>query len=319
MALTVLIFQDLTPLGLFQKAKMLRSFLFKNYLNFLFFMKHKNFSAPLYRKICLSRLENGNCDCYSFFFLAGNFLNLIVLSSMLFLILSVVLSVNPAEGADAWLEDVNAKKVNGYIFINAELKGAFTKDIIEAISSGSPTRFKYQIKIRKNRGFWLDKDVHEYEIYHTVTYDVLKREYLVSRTYPDGDFEENLSTVKWETMQQWMANLSSIKIPCTKIRDQKAEYFLKIKAEMKCIKIPFPFNYLFVFVSLWNFDTPWVRVPVELSGTIDMQQIRNQPSTYREKAKPAAGSSDPNFSYEDKIHQDLDSIDKDSMEAPYLR
>jgi hypothetical protein len=192
----------------------------------------------------------------------------IKLSALIFLVLIVIIysniifCVNTSEGAKATLKKIQALKNNKTIIINATLEGAFSPDITEAISSGAPTRFRFLIHLMKKRGFWLDKKVKELTLHHTVIYDVLKKEYLTTRSFPGGS-EESYTTEDWDEMAQWMSELKSVRFNIPQLKDQKEKYYLKIRAEMKCIKIPFPLNYLLAFVALWNFDTPWIKVPLD--------------------------------------------------------
>ena len=118
------------------------------------------------------------------------------------------------------------------------------------------------INLMKNRGLWFDKKVKEFYVHHTVMYDVLKKQYIATRSYSQG-LEENLTTSDWDEMVSWMSELKAVHFSVPELKDPKAEYYLRIRAEMKCIKIPFPLNYLLAFVALWNFDTPWVKVPLD--------------------------------------------------------
>lgn len=170
--------------------------------------------------------------------------------------------VTPCEGAKARLTNIQAMKTLQGIILDAAIEGAFTRDITEAITSGAPTRFKFLIRVMKRRGFWFDKEVREFTIHHTVTYDVLKKEYLAIRSYPEST-EENLTTADWDEMVRWMSTLSAVQLAIPELKDREGHYYLSIRAEMKCIKIPFPLNYLLAFVALWNVDTPWVRVSLD--------------------------------------------------------
>jgi hypothetical protein len=174
----------------------------------------------------------------------------------------IVFCVNTSEGAKATLKEIQAIKNNNSIIVNATLEGAFSPDITEAISSGAPTRFRFLIHLMRKRGFWLDDKVKELTLHHTVIYDVLKKEYLTTRSFPGGS-EESYTTENWDEMAQWMSELKSVQFDVPELKHKKDRYYLKIRAEMKCIKIPFPLNYLLAFVALWNFDTPWVKVPLD--------------------------------------------------------
>ncbi|MBN2373314.1 DUF4390 domain-containing protein [bacterium] len=181
-----------------------------------------------------------------------------------FIMINFFLYVKSAEGAKAILNYVQAIVNQDTVNLDAVLENAFTSDIVDAVSSGASTRFRFLIRVKKNRRLWFDKNIQEYEIYHTVTYDVLKKEYLVTISYPDGSVG-NQSTTEWEEMSQWMSELKSVAIPLPGIKNRDADYHLSLRAEMKCIRIPFPLNYLLAFVTLLNFDTPWVNVPLNLN------------------------------------------------------
>lgn len=166
-----------------------------------------------------------------------------------------------AEGATkAWFENIKIERGDKGLIFSATLVGAFNNDVKEAISGGTVTRFKFNINIKRRRGFWFDKNIRKYEILHTVAFDVLKKEYTVLKTYPDGN-EENLTTAQWNTMEKWMSHLRFPDTSFPEIQEEDVEHFFNIKAELKCIKIPFPLNYLLVFLPLWNFDTPWFEIP----------------------------------------------------------
>ena len=199
----------------------------------------------------------------------GLFRNIILRTGFIIMIFCLFLGsdmffcARPSEGAKAKLTEIQAVKVHETVILDATLEGAFNRDIIEAVSSGAPTRFRFMIRLMKNRGLWFDKKVKEFDVHHTVMYDVLKKQYVATRSYSQG-VEENLTTSDWDEMVQWMSELKAVHFSTPELKDPKAEYYLRIRAEMKCIKIPFPLNYLLAFVALWNFDTPWVRVPVDI-------------------------------------------------------
>ena len=150
---------------------------------------------------------------------------------------------------------------NDYIYINAKVKGAFTEGITEAINSGIPTTFKYYCELKKGHLFWFDKKVLKKLIYHRVEYDTLKKEYKV--TIDDEIAPQVKVTKSEEEMRRWMAGIDSLPfLPSQEIQPGK-KYKIRLKAEMKCIKMPFPLNYLLSYISFWDFDTPWVssRIP----------------------------------------------------------
>jgi len=111
----------------------------------------------------------------------------------LFLGLDIFFCARHSEGAKAKLAKIQAVKIHETVILDATLEGAFNRDIIEAVSSGAPTRFRFMIRLMKNRGLWFDKKVKEFDVHHTVMYDVLKKQYVATRSYSQG-VEENLPT-----------------------------------------------------------------------------------------------------------------------------
>ena len=228
--------------------------------------------------------------------------NIIIYLLFFCLIANLSFYVKSAEGAKAVLNNVQTTVNQDTVDIDALLEGAFTSDITDAVSSGAPTRFRFLIRFIKNRRLWPDKKIQEFEIHHTVTYDVLKKEYLVTRSYPDGT-EDNLSTTEWEEMAQWMSELKSVSILLPEIKNRNANYHLNLRAEMKCIRIPFPLNYLLAFVALLNFDTPWVRVPLNLD-TIPSETAIIGKSPIYEKEPPIHEEEPPIYEEETPIHEE---------------
>jgi len=46
--------------------------------------------------------------------------------------------------------------------------------------------------------------------------------------------------------------------PLTLLRKDK-NYYLRIKAELDKVRLPLHLEYVFFFVSLWDFETDWLR------------------------------------------------------------
>jgi len=154
---------------------------------------------------------------------------------------------------------------NNHIYINAKVKGAFTEGITEAINSGIPTTFKYYLELKKQHLFWFDKKIVKKLIQHRVEYDTLKKEYRV--TIDNGISSQVKISRNEEEMKKWMASIDSLRfLPSQKI-DPIKKYQIRLKAEMKCIKMPFPLNYLLSYISFWDFDTPWVSLRIPPKST----------------------------------------------------
>lgn len=186
-----------------------------------------------------------------------------------------------------FIADISVTNSSSDLLLSAKLKGGFTTEIEEIIHSGAPTTFTYYIKVMRYRSGWYDSTEYSKTIKRTVKYDVLKKEYkfseeivepaspphkknnlasteIVQETKQNEKGSENSdipanekATKDIDELKKWLANLESIKITPTKPPASGSKYYVNIKADLKTIKLWFPFNYILFFVSLWDVTTDW--------------------------------------------------------------
>jgi len=96
------------------------------------------------------------------------------------------------------------------------------------------------------------------EFHHTIQYDPIRGEYLVT-------LEENRSshvTSNLEEAKRWMAKVEEVEVRPSSQLKPGIPTELRIKAELVPVKLPFHLEYLFFFVSLWDFETKWHIEPL---------------------------------------------------------
>jgi len=194
----------------------------------------------------------------------------VVVSLFLSLLLISVLQSGThslAWAGKAEIVDFTITRARDYIYVDAKLKGAFTSGIKEAIASGIPTTFRFYLELFKPRQLWFDKKPANRIIQHSVKYDTLTKEYQV--TLYDGVSSQVRITKDEGQMRRWMASLISVRfVRSRKVPSSGKNYRIRLKAEMKCIKMPFPLNYLlYLPISFFDFDTPWItsHIPAAVS------------------------------------------------------
>jgi hypothetical protein len=173
---------------------------------------------------------------------------------------------SPAWAARAEIVNFTITRGKDYVYIDAKLKGAFTSGIKDAIASGVPTTFRYYLELIKPRLLWFDKRSAKRVIQHSVSYDTLKKEYQI--TLDDGVSPQVRVTRNEEEMKRWMSSLVSVRFLPSMELPSSRKYRIRLKAEMKCIKMPFPLNYLLAYlISFLDFDTPWVTSSIPAAVT----------------------------------------------------
>lgn len=58
-------------------------------------------------------------------------------------------------------------------------------------------------------------------------------------------------------LERWMTHLEKVDLGPAKGLDRYTRYYIRVRCEMKSIKLIPPFNYILFFVSFWDFDTDW--------------------------------------------------------------
>ena len=138
------------------------------------------------------------------------------------------------------------------IKVSFTVMNAFTKEIEEAIGSGLPTSFTFFVEMSRVKSRWFNEGVGKWQFKHTVKYDTLKEEYEITRDEADA-----VRTKDFGEMKKIMSTGSAITLNYVKPVIPGQDYELKLKAELRTVKLPFLLNYMFFFVRYWDFETDW--------------------------------------------------------------
>ena len=136
------------------------------------------------------------------------------------------------------------------VYLNVE--GAFREKMQAAILSGVPTTFSFFITLFKARNLWFDKKIADIKVIHTVKYNNLKKEFVVKRSWENGD---PLVTQSFEEVKKLMTEIDSLKIIPLSSLEKGLNYQIQAKAELSKLTLPFYLHHVFIFLSLWDFET----------------------------------------------------------------
>jgi hypothetical protein len=179
-----------------------------------------------------------------------------VLYRSIFLIFSVLLVLTPPLSAEnAGINDLLVSNNVNHVLVYARVTNCFTKDIEAAILAGVPTTFTVLLDLYQERPRWMDKRLVRMTISHTIKYDNVKKLFLVS---VDGE-KEATAFPDFEGAKRAMADLNGIPIAQLKTLKRNEYYYVRIKAKFDKVRLPLHLEYVFFFVSLWDFETDWYR------------------------------------------------------------
>lgn len=180
-------------------------------------------------------------------------------SAILSLILGAVLFSAMMPGAvfaqKARLTDMVVSNTRDDLLLFVKVEGAFTQQMEQAVLNGISTTFSFIVRLEKiNPMFMPNSLVTEQKITHTIKYESLKKQFVVRRSWEDN---RALTTQSFEEARKWMSEIKSLRIASLGLLQEGKSYRVRAKAELDTVELPYYLNYVFFFVSLWNFETDW--------------------------------------------------------------
>ncbi len=153
------------------------------------------------------------------------------------------------------ISDILITRGNNELLVSARLTGGFTPEIKKEIINGVSKEFFYYLVIKRVMSNWLDEEKISGTIKYSIKYDILKKQYLVTRE--TGDLSEEQIFDSYDSMVAWVSGVDRISITPLNLLNKRLQYYVSIKAEMKAGELPFLLRYLFFFVPYSRFSTEW--------------------------------------------------------------
>lgn len=165
----------------------------------------------------------------------------------------------PCAGAaeDARLADLTVTNTRDDLLIYTRVQGAFREEMTQAILSGVPATFSFLTSLHEVRDMWFDREIADVTATHTLSYDTLKKEFTVKRSWEAGPPRVTRS---FEEACQWMSSVEGLRVAGLDRLEKGRQYQLRAKAELSKTTLPFYLHYVLFFVSLWDFETDWMTV-----------------------------------------------------------
>lgn len=189
--------------------------------------------------------------------------------------------------ATAWsapvMKQVKLQANDQIVTMDGNLDDALTENLIEALHSGVPLTFTFDVHLLRKASLYPDKVISKNHIVHTVSYDTLKKTYEFSS---EGiNIKRKVVTKKPELYKQLLLTLKDIPLSSINTMDPDEEYYVRVKAEMETDEgLWFPFNLLFFFVPFNEFETSWAE-----SETIKIDPNQGFPVEATETKKESSG------------------------------
>lgn len=136
------------------------------------------------------------------------------------------------------------------IRVSFGMKDAFSADVEQAIASGLPVSFDYEVQLKKVRTAWLNQKMIARRIRTTVAYDNLTKRHTLTREI-DGQIVTTEVASDPNAMQRFMTRFENLELFDTSLLEPNGEYYLRVKGFVKE-------RNLFLFIP-WDLGSGWKK------------------------------------------------------------
>ena len=142
------------------------------------------------------------------------------------------------------------------VLLYARLVDCFRSDIESAIMAGVPAVFTIYVDVYQERPYRWDTKIAAREIRRTIKYDNLKKTFSITT---NGNSQPVLFT-DFQSAQKAMSELNGIPVVPLSRLTKNHNYYAQVHVKIDKIRLPFYMEYVFVFVSYWDFETPTYKL-----------------------------------------------------------
>jgi hypothetical protein len=164
--------------------------------------------------------------------------------------------------ASAWAEearltDIVVTSAGDDVLVYFRVADCFTEDMKRAIENGITTTFTFFITLNEIKRLQWDEELADLKISHSVIYDNLKKVYQVK--IPERS-DEMISVADFLEAKNLMSKIVGFKLTDSSKLQEGKRYQVRMMAELDKIRLPLYLDYVFFFLSLWDFETDWYTV-----------------------------------------------------------
>ncbi|MDZ7833741.1 MAG: DUF4390 domain-containing protein [Desulfobacterales bacterium] len=179
----------------------------------------------------------------------GVILKILLVAACLLLALS-----SPVMAKEVKIADFAVTNNRDDLLVFFSVKGAFTREMVEAIQNGIPTTFSYFVRLEEDKILWFKKKIAAKSFTHTIKYNNMKDEYVIKRSW---DADKAITTKSFEQAKSLMAEIKSFRLTDLDPLEKEHRYIIRAKAELDKVTLPFKLHYILFFTALWDFETSW--------------------------------------------------------------
>ncbi len=143
------------------------------------------------------------------------------------------------------------------LLLFGELRNSLNDDMVEGLHSGIPIRFSFYVDLEKSRANWLDEQLVSLTFSHTLTYDTLKKLYVIET---EESARKRSTAPSLEEAMLVINEINGLKIIELERLIPDTKYRLRIKADLHKKTLPLSLHTIIPFIGWWDVKTDWFTV-----------------------------------------------------------
>jgi hypothetical protein len=160
-----------------------------------------------------------------------------------------------AHAANPYIKDILITNDTENVLLYARLVNGFKPEMERAVLAGIPVVFTMGLEVYQERSLLWDKKIYVKEIKRTLKYDNLKKTFSV---FYNGQADPVVFP-DLESAEKAMSDFNGILAAPISSLVRGENYYVQLKIKMDKVRLPLGMEYVFFFVSFWDFETPWYR------------------------------------------------------------
>jgi hypothetical protein len=167
-----------------------------------------------------------------------------------------LLAISPsAYGADESIDQLSVKQQDGRIDVSAVLKPGLGSHLDDDLRQGLAKDLYYYLVLKQRQRVWFDEEIVAVTIKHSIKYDLLKREYVVTSRLPSGTTQTIVPDFK--SARDLVSRVDHVPVADVRRLKRGKNYLVSVKAEMKAPQLPLYLDYFLFFIPFLEIDTEW--------------------------------------------------------------
>ena len=173
----------------------------------------------------------------------------------MFVIFGCLGVVTQGQAIEPTINDIIITNNKENVLLYARVVNGFKTEMESTILAGVPAVFTLHLEVYQVRSVFWDKKITSYEIKRTIKYDNLKKTFSI---FTNGN-ETPAVFPDFESAQKAMADLNGIIVVPLQKLVRGNNYYLLMKVKIDKVRLPLHMEYVFFFVSFWDFETVWYK------------------------------------------------------------